>query len=725
MLTRSLLIAPAGVLLLPALILVAKVSNTFEPGEDAPPSAGLRGVLPAEVPDELSADAFAELTGDLEELGISAAVLVADLYEGDRDTSESQRALIDQLRGKLEEMSRALSHSEHQAQRAVLRALHRRMQRRVEMAAATLDALEQSVSPDDARSAAATRIRNEISSLETYLSTISHGEAWLTYLNTGGIVTQLDVGNADDLLRAARTKLSGESAENDEQRSFLRREPFRLLGQAINVYLALNDPEQTDSLRRNLAALLQALEAYEANSLAEHARAVRSAYSLLKTQSPAAARSVGGALRSQHFNYNLHVNASESLISKFVAEKRSETGQIHDVILGAQVTGCQITNSTVGIDLQPGSDSARLVLTVTGHVRSSTRGVKHPATIYTSGSHYFRATKAVSFDGTRFTTSPVDVFVNANNFTTGATTSVSWIPLFGNIADSIVVSKAREKRPESEAIAAQRVASKVRPRFNEEADQLFSEANDDLDRQLYRPLRRTALYPSSISVRSSHQYLAVSSRTMGAANLGGSTPPAEPSPSGAAVRIHESLLNNWIDELDIGGRSLTEDELKNHVEQTLSSLLKREIRIGEEETGEYEEGPGKNEDDNDVFVFDATDPFRVQFENDTIVVIVRAGIRQEGEEEIPAQIIRVPIRFSIENDKIVFEADPARVTAVKRVGRTQQLPRAVQIRRILEARLPRREFDTRFDVELKDRDDVQLQVSGMTSSDGWLTIYAE
>src|SRR5262249_41629060 len=152
---------------------------------------------------------------------------------------------------------------------------------------------------------------------------------------------------------------------------------------------------------------------------AASAAQARNAFAAIRKLSPDGGEKVSAALQKHYFNYNVRIVASEDLLSRLMYDSHSEQGPVVDNIMGAAVSGTQTTNTTVGVDLKPSAQVARWDLVLNGNVQSDTTGVTSEATVNTHGNHNFQARKEITFDGSRFTTAPATINVNAHNTTTG------------------------------------------------------------------------------------------------------------------------------------------------------------------------------------------------------------------------------------------------------------------------------------------------------------------
>jgi hypothetical protein len=412
--------------------------------------------------------------------------------------------------------------------------------------------------------------------------------------------------------------------------------------------------------------------------------------------------------------------ASEAFLNKFVGQSRDETGPVVDFILGANVSGNQNTHTDVSINLVPSNNGAQFDLTAKGAVSASTQGVTDQATIFTQGNHYFTASKRIVFDGERFSSQPARINISTNNTTTGADTNMG---LFSGFANGVAMRRAEGMRGESEAIAASRLQDRVLPQFNSEVDKQFGangKANPELAKKL-NALRELKLYPDAKVWSSTDSELRVATRLMDPKELGGSDPnPALVLGRGATLLFHESVMNNSLDTLELEGKTMTEDELKSKLESNFSKLLGRDVKLRDDKAAA--------EDDSGIksFVFDKADPIRVQIADGAVVLTIRAGFQQEGKEDIPTQIISMPMRFTVNMQNVIIEPGDISVAAAEQAegGAGKQLARAGVIRKKFGSAFPRRELQ-RVSYATHENKKVQLAVTRIRALDGWLSVTVE
>lgn len=715
---------------------VLALGTTLVPGtwawDDAKPAqpAGLRGVLPVDVPAALGEDAFAVLDGNWKEWSEKTAAEVAKLYAEETQGLEAQRQQLELLKKKLLTMETSLKDARYRSIHESLGSLYASLSRRVAVAEAVLDTL--TIDPKKAASeqleGARQQVAKSLKDLETELNTVKNGPAWLAYVRSAEIaklVSDKKGTEAVPVLSAVHQKLSPTDGTSPEIRKFLDGAKLVALRQSLDEFVklaaAVDQPYNPEKLRAELVNLVGSVEKYEETQSSTDAAAVRKAFDSVRKASPDHGNRMASAMSTHYFNFNLRVVASEKFLSKVASETTTKQGAVRDFILGANVSGNQTTTVTAGVDLKPSNDGVRLNLVIDGVARSNTVGVTDQANVYTYGHHVFKAWKPILFDGNTFTTGNADISVRANNQTQGVSTKYSGVPLFGGLADSIARGEVEERRGQAEAIAAQRVSSKVLPEFNAEVDSKIVDLNKNYEEKVNAKLRQKELYPSAASYRSTEDDLRVSTRLMADQELAGGDGPFVSVPSnGFIVALHESLLNNSLDRLTFAGRTMTEDEVGKEIESSFSDLLGRKLNV----TKKFEEA-AEGAKEPATFVFPDKDPIRFRINNGQLTLALRAGLKQK-DEDIPTQEITVPLMFRIEGTNFVVESGEVGVSPVEPPANAGlQIARAGVVRNKIKNALPTRKFDRFVSIDKNRQTPIQLGLAQVKAAGGWLTLSFE
>lgn len=675
---------------------------------------GLQGILPAEVPEDLT-----EFPEDLDEKwgkwADQVSELLAKLYESDLTVAEQKQTLA-ALKAKVKEADG----------QAVLAEYDSRLNRRVEIAEAVLmtsdldlGAIKAAQLKQKQKSLAAAA-----KSLQKYLGTLQNGEGWVDYLQLKQLQKELtnDYSEVElmDLLKSLKSKFEERGALTDaEQRKFFNRDQFKKLEKAVKGYLAEANggaPKiNASKVRQQLKALVANLDEYEANQSSKNAFEARKSYALLRKELEGGLEPLTTALRNNYFNYNLRVMVAEDFMNRLISDSTCEKGPVVDCILGAYVTGNQATTTEVGVDFKPSDSTLRFDLTLSGVTNSETSGQTSQATIYTSGHHQIWGAKEINFDGDTFATLPAWVEVDANNTTVGASTKLDGIPLLASLGRNMAYRRTEEKRGEAEAIAAQRVRDRVRPRFDEEVDERITKANEEVGGKFNQRLRDNGLFPSARSYASTDSHLYIRTRLMDTGELAADSPPLSiKSDESVVVQMHESVMNNSISRMNLEGRKISDQDLITEFEKSFSDIFGKPVKL-ERPPVDPDKGPN-------ILVFDEKDPIRIQIADDTLNVIMRCGFEQKGETAVPTQIITVPLHFEVAGDKIKITRGDVKSSPVERPERiAAQIARAGVVRNKMEKAFPDRVEDSQVKAKLENRT-VYLNITDIVTKDGWLTL---
>lgn len=716
-----------------ALATLAGLATAAWAWEDAKPAApqGLSGILPAEVPANLSADAFSVLGGNWSDWSAGAAETVSQFYQSGSGDVAAQRQALASAKAKLKVMEQALRDRKYAMIAAPLTGLSSALARRIDVSEALLDTLDMDAQAEYPKrlKAKSDAVIAAVDALGKSLDKISGGKAWLPYVKADELVAALkyEVGGEASISAAKTSKAklaSRATVENAAQKAFLSRPAFLALESTVDQYLAVaeNPPtaENAAKLREQSAALVAGLEGYESSATSGSAAQARQAYSAIRKLAADGGDRLTAVLQKHYFNYNVRIVTSESFLGKLLADTHTEQGQVSDFVLGANVGGSQTTTTSVGVDLKPGKTEARWDLVLNGSISSSTAGVTSQATIYTQGNHTFRATKDVRFNGTTFTTGPGAISVNANNTTTGVATQFSG-GLFGGIADRIAYREAEARRGEAQAIAASRVQDRVMPRFNQEVDSAFVKAGKDLQTDLYDRLRDTGLHPDAMLFQTTDTEFRANTRLMRETELGANAAPAVfAGGSGATLFVHESEMNNGADRIGLAGKTMNDDQLRAHLEQFFSKAANRELKLNKP----VETAPEPGEEDAgkppSTFVFAATDPIRIRLQDGALSLVFRTGFQREGGEDIPQQVITVPLMFEVKGSQIHITRGAVKVASAEGGG-AGQIATAGIIRRKIQNTLPERVVEGKFKLR-GTRHDVEATVKSIKIVDGWAVV---
>ena len=706
-------------------------------GEPAPGPLTLGEVLPDDVPEPVSSSALEELLpSSWDDWGTEVAELFEELYEDDPSPEDTAR-ILRRLRVKVDTIDRARRDPKYAKISSRLSIIRRRITRRLDLLDAVRGLVESGYSVDASSRTRAEHRRtlNATIAAMNDLARFKTGRMWRQYLHLDDVsaITQRSDGSdtAIETLEETRRKITRTRDYSDEQADFIDgRESLQELADRIDelVELLEEPPSGRDVTAEAIAELVQAVEDYERYGSLEASRLLRRTLGQFSAYGSGGSR-LAGLISQMYLQDNFRAAVGESLIVSLMNNSRVEDGLINDCVFGARVVGTQLTSADLRVDLIPNATAAAFQLMLTGNVSTNTRGIAKQATVFSQGFHRFSANKTVNFDGTRFTSSPAYVGVQANNQITNAQARTR-IPIIRRIIRNIALDRARELTPRSNALTQQKITGQVGEEFNEEVGELLGNAEGRLQAEFYARLRAAGMYPDRQQVSTTDTTLNLTARVLDGGELAASPPPPLPvAGMGASFQLHESYLNNAINRMNIAGRTMSNDQVRAEFRRFAETLLGRPVDMSGRTTKldtPAADGDGEDSGDEDLadadFIFDESDPIRVRVTDGVVTIILRTGLDlPEDKEDIPQQIIEIPMDVTQRGATVTLTPGTISVTPVERPrSRFRQIAQANVMRNKIGQTLTARQVQAVFNFQLE-RKVVNLALQTLDLDDGWIT----
>jgi hypothetical protein len=365
------------------------------------------------------------------------------------------------------------------------------------------------------------------------------------------------------LARLENPKLS------EQQQSVLNKPPVTELAAILKSWAA--EPVQ-------LPQLLASLEEMELGENSQAAQQVALAWQQLRWSQDAGAVKLADDLNTYYRNANVRVAISENLLNMLLPQQPLTEEPVNDQILGARVFGRSQTSSRLRVVLLPDMRRIRLGIEAIGDVDSDTAATKGPATLYSQGNSHFHARKMLSIDrqGLRVWRSQAEVATD--NYLTDVETDFDALPFVGMLARAMAQREHDESYYEASHEIRGRVASRAENRFDSEVHKKLQDAEKEFLEKIYQPLERLHLEPTALDLRTTREQLVARYRVAGSNQLAAYTPrPTVPDNSVLNIQLHQSTLNNVLEQLKLDGRRISLEELYSEISKTFNQPLTKEM----------------------------------------------------------------------------------------------------------------------------------------------------
>jgi hypothetical protein len=395
-----------------------------------------------------------------------------------------------------------------------------------------------------------------------------HGRDWREYL----LIESLQEAVTDEspsataerkaLARQALGRVAGTSL-TDSQRAFLATEPMNRLAMHLRR-MASGMP--------NRAYLLAVMERYELRGRASDARRLADECLWLAYWPQERLGELQRRIAMHYRNANLRIVLSEMLLNRLMPERMPEYERVSDTILGNPVKGESLTATDVAIQLIPDNRRLRLALEITGEVAALTSSNSGPAMFQnTSESHYTaRKPMELTVDGLKLWPAEVSQVSNVTRLRR-LKTSFDGVPILGSFIKNVAKTQHDMMKPEVRREIERKVSTRAKKRIDNEANARLSRFSERLAERVLKPMNGMSLGPQMVQAKTTNNRLTMRLRVASRHQLGANTPrPMAPGNSQASFQVHQTALNNMVEQLDLDGQTLTLPELRERLAKRLN-----------------------------------------------------------------------------------------------------------------------------------------------------------
>jgi hypothetical protein len=449
--------------------------------------------------------------------------------------------------------------------------------------------------------------------------------------------------------------------------------------------------------------LLEPLEEYEQSRPPSAGLSLMAAQRQLAASAEPAARELGRRLESHYRNANLRLSLSGVMLNRMLPQPKSAQGDVDDTVGGFLVRGRRWTDTRVQVRLLPDDRQIRLGLEAHGDVVSHTHSTSGPATVFSAGQSRFVARKLVLFDGLTLRQYPAIASADADTVLSGIRTDFDALPFFGSFVRSIARSRYDAQQDDTRLEVEEKIAWRASDEFQQQAGPKLVRLAKGWQDHIIQPLTRLNLRPTPISQTTDEQRIALRYRLAGDNQPGGHTSrPRAPSDSLMSLQIHESAINNAIENFALCGRTF---ELRSLYDRLAERLGHPDLKAPDDVPEEV------------LVTFADEDCLHVRFDSGKAQVELRIKDLVADKKRWQNLVIRAEYQPATTG----LDAQLARIEAVQVAGDRLSTKSHVTLKAIF-SRMFTRNRQVRLTPEQIARDQrlTDLHVSQLVIEDGWI-----
>lgn len=453
-------------------------------------------------------------------------------------------------------------------------------------------------------------IEDSVRAVDEKLGNSSVANGWRNYLQLSDLLSTNASGDGVQqrvLARRVLERMRSEELLTEQQRKYLAQAPFSELVAGLERWA--REPINYDRLS-------QVIERYESRRGAAEASELARMVGITRWDGRMQVAKLAKLLNVHYRNANLRVATSAELINRLLPQPEVAEEEIDEFILGACVKGTSRTKSKLRVVLVPDDRLWRMRLEAEGSVESSTSASKGPATFYNDGVSEFNATKTLVVNGDGVKVELADADADSASELTGFQTQYDSVPVVGLLARAIARQQHDDRYFDAQAATEYRLEEKARERLDQEVHLRLEEMERDFEDKILQPFNALKLRPQPLDMHTTDQRLVVRYRLAGSHQLGAHTPrPQAPSDSLLSVQLHETVLNNVVEQLNLDG---SREDLRGMYRRIAAQFGQPDLEVPED----IPEGI--------TIQFADREAVRFQFENDRVALNVRIAELSNG-----------------------------------------------------------------------------------------------
>lgn len=540
-------------------------------------------------------------------------------------------------------------------------------------------------------------VRHRVAELQTLMASSEAGAGWREYL----LLDRLNDAAGRDLDAEARRQLArlvldrlNRAQHSRQQRVFASEGPLALLGNELQNWAA----ESVPSTR-----IVSRIEAYERTGLGADARQLATDCRALSWSQLEGDRRLAAAIDSYYRGANVRLAVAGSLLNRLLPQPPATYMPISDTLIGIPVRGHSTAWTQLHLQLVPDPRRVRLGLEATGVVESDTTSSSGPATFYNNGRSTFLVQKLYVLGPKGLRNWPAISGAKTGSNQVTMSTEFDGIPLFGGLVRSIARSQFQESEAEALGEAEVKLANRVRLQFDSVANARMQEAQSDFDKRVWRRMHEMGVELTPVSFNTTEDRVSVRLRLADGEQLGAHTPrPRAPSDSLVSLQIHQTVINNMLERLELAGHRFTLP--------LLFGWISKKLDLPE---------PKLSDDlPDDVFItFAPRDALNVQLKNQRVELAIRVAELTQGRNHWRNFTVRASYRAEQHGLQACFQRDGGiRLEGETIKGKPELVLRGIFSRALSASRqVPLLPEAFVSDARVKD-----LIITQFIADDGWL-----
>jgi hypothetical protein len=334
------------------------------------------------------------------------------------------------------------------------------------------------------------------------------------------------------------------------------------------------------------------------------------------------AETLTDAFKRTFWRNNAAVFVGERLVNRLGSRPVQQSQPVYEVILDNEVYGTAHTNGQVRIDFVPNASQAHVSLQLSGQVHSDNYTPAGPITAYSGSDSAVEARRSIYLNtGGWYQRSPYAA-VQLGSYFKGTSC--------GRLIDQLAEMQFQTQQAGAEAIGARRAEQRLLREFGQETATALAKGREELAARRQQSGWLRSVRPTAYLL-TDESFLQFNARKFGGSQtLALAQSPELTVPADFAVQIHESFLNNFLED-QIGGLVLSDADLER---------MERELQpVGDGTEGTIQPRGDDAQRDPFELTLASTRPVEIRFADQIIQVVLNIrNFKSQGQSINDVQV---------------------------------------------------------------------------------------
>jgi hypothetical protein len=317
--------------------------------------------------------------------------------------------------------------------------------------------------------------------------------------------------------------------------------------------------------------LLKAIEWNEQNPSGVASHYINDQFQNLMWSQNADRQLAAAQLQAHYRNANVRLAVSQNMLNRLIPASPAVNEPVREQVLGADVRGRSQIRNRLSVQLVEDPSRIALQLHTDGEVDSNTVAKRSGFEIRNEGIAKFQAFKKFTLDrmGKFSSDSPV-ASAQAKQRLIGIRSKLDPFPVVNWIARKVAKKKLAQQTPEATMLLEQKIEQSASLKLQQGVESQVAQMQAYLKVNLLEPLVSMDLNPEALQLATTRKRIVMRYRLAGIDQMAADSPrPADSEFDYLSMQLHQSLLNNAIERIEIESQTFTPQSLLQHLSEVI------------------------------------------------------------------------------------------------------------------------------------------------------------